>query len=220
MNKTALGVLALAGALLVQLASAGPGTAAERPATKKAERPVITKTVVKGEGLVAEFDRTDGCIQTSVSVFGSVFTVRGSTALDKLGVVSVTQVDTCTDTTLINGFGETLDSVVPKALAGGHLRMSMEFTNFADPDNPVVSPMTVNLSFRGTTRATTTSARAISFSEGIRFVSSEDAKSRAASATGTVTLGAHHVVSRDRSSISATIASVVSKEKTVARPGK
>ena len=92
MKKTALGALALAGTLFVQLAGAGPSTAAERSVVRKAERPVITKTVVRGEGLVAEFVRTDGCIQTNVSVFGSVFTVRGSITQDKLGVVSVTQV--------------------------------------------------------------------------------------------------------------------------------
>ncbi|WP_104137668.1 hypothetical protein [Arthrobacter sp. ZGTC131] len=222
MERTALGVLALAGTLFVQLAGAGPSTAAERPLIKKAERPVITKTIVRGEGVTAEFDHTDGCIQTNVSVFGSVFTVPGSTTPDKLGFVSVTQVNTCTLTTLINGFGEasTLDLVVPNGLAGGRLRMSLEFTDYADPVNPAVSPMTADVSFRATARATTTFAKSVSFSGGIRFVSSEGAKSRASSATGTVTLGAQKVVSRDTSSISATIASVVSKEKTVARPVK
>lgn len=214
MKKTALGVLALAGTLFVQLASAGPSTAAEPR--------VITKTVMRGEGLTAEFDRTDGCIQTRVSVWGSVFTVRGSTTPDKLGVVSVTQVNTCTLTTLINGFGETttLNLVAPNALGRGHLRMSMEFTNFADPVNPVVSPMTANVSFRATAQATTTFAQSKSLSEGIRFVSSAGTKSRAASVTGTVTLGAQKVVSPNTSSYFATIASVVSKEKTVARPVK
>lgn len=214
MKKAALGVLALAGTLFVHLAGAGPSTAAERPD--------ITKTVTRGEGLTAEFDRTDGCIQTRVSVFGSVFTVRGSAPPDKLGFVSVTQVNTCTSTTLINGFGETssLNLVVPDTLAKGHLRMSMEFTNFADPDNPVVSPMTANVSFRATAQATKTFAKSKSFADGIRLVSSAGTKSRAVSATGTVTLGAQKVVSRDASSISATIGSVVSKEKTTARPVK
>ena len=98
--------------------------------------------------------------------------------------------------------------------------MSMEFTNYADPDNPVVSPMTADMSFRATAKAVTTFEKSKSFSEGIRFVSSEGTKSRAASATGTVTLGVQKVVPRGISSISATIASVVSKEKTVARPVK
>lgn len=214
MKKTALGVLALAGALFVQLAGAGPSTAAEQR--------VITKTVMRGEGLTAEFDRTDGCIQTRVSVWGSAFTVRGSTTSDKLGVVSVTQTNTCTRTTLINGFGETtaLNLVAPNALGRGQLRMSMEFTNFADPVNPVVSPMTANVSFRATAQATTTFAQSKSFSEGIRFVSSAGTKSRAVSATGTVTLGAQRVVSPDISSYFATIGSVISKEKTVTRPVK
>jgi hypothetical protein len=209
MKKTALGGLALAGTLFVQLAGAGPSTAAERP--------VVTKTVTRGEGLTAEFDRTDGCIQTTVSVFGSVFTSRGSTARDKLGFVSVTQVDICTGTTLINGFGETtstLNLAVPNELARGHLRMSMEFTNFADPDNPVVSPMTADVSFRATAKATTTFAMSRFPSEGIRLVSSQGTKSRPVSATGTVTLGAQKVVSRGMSSFSATIGSVVTKEKT------
>jgi hypothetical protein len=58
MKKTALGVLALAGTLFVQLAVAGPSTAAER---------VTTKTEMRGEGVTAEFVRTDGCIQTYVT---------------------------------------------------------------------------------------------------------------------------------------------------------
>jgi hypothetical protein len=215
LNKTALGVLALAGTLFIQLTGAGPSTAAERPVT--------TKTVTRGEGLTAEFEQTNGCIQTRVSVFGSVFTVNGSNTRDTLGVVSVTQVNTCTYTTLINGFGEasTLKLDVSKELARGRLRMSMDFTNFADPVNPVVSRMNADVSFRATAQAITTFAKSTSASEGIRFVSSlAGTKSRAISATGTVTLGAQKVVSRDLSSFSGTIGSMVSKERTTARPVK
>jgi hypothetical protein len=220
MKKTALGVLALAGTLVVQLAGAGPSTAVERPATTK--RPVTTKTVTRGEGIAAEFDRTEGCIQTTVSMFGSVFTVRGTTTPDKLGFVSVTQVNTCTLTTLIDGSGEasTLNLAVPNGLSRGSLRMSLEFTNFADADNPVISPMTADVSFRATARATSTSEKSKSFSEGVRFVSSTGTKSRPVSVIGTITLGAQNVVSPDISSISATVGSVVTKEKTVARPVK
>jgi hypothetical protein len=212
MKRTALGVLALAGTLVIQLASAVPSTAAERR--------VITKTVVKGQAVTAEFDHTDGCIQTRVSVFGSALTVRGSNAPEKLGFVSVTQVDTCTDTTLINGSGETsaLNLSVPNALARGQLRMSIEFTNYADPANPVVSPMTADLSFRATARATSTFTKSKYFSEGIRFVSSTDVKNRAGSATGTVTLGAQKVVSPDTPAYYATMGVAISKDKTVARP--
>lgn len=204
MKKTAIGVLALAGSLFVQLTGAGPSTAAERP--------VITKTVMTGQRMTAEFERTDGCIQTRVFVFGSV-------SLEKLGVVTVTQVNTCTLTTLINGFGETstLDLVVPNTLRKGHLKMSMEFTNYADHDNPVVSPMTADVSFRATAKATTTSTKSKSFSEGTLVVSSARTKSRTASATGTVTLGTQKVVSPDISSYFAAIASAVNKEKTIAR---
>ncbi|MFC9333871.1 hypothetical protein [Arthrobacter sp. NPDC057009] len=211
MKKTALGVLALAGTLCVQLATAAPSTASERPVT--------TKTVTKGEGLTAEFDRTDGCIQTRVSMFGSVFTVRGSAASEKLGVVSVTQTDICTLTTLTNGFAETdtLDLRVRDALARGHLKMSMEFTDFADPDNPAVLPMTVNVSFRATAPATTTSAKSTSMSAGMRFVSSRGTKSRPVAVKGTVTLGVQKVVAPDIPSYFATIGSVITKEKTVTR---
>jgi hypothetical protein len=211
MKKTALGALALAGTLVVQFAGAGPSTAAERR--------VITKTVVRGEVLTAEFDHTDGCIQTRVSVFGGALTVRGSTTPDKIGFVAVTQVNTCTQTTLIDGDGETstLNLVVPNGLARGQLRMSMEFTNFADPANPVVSPMTADLSFRATARATKTFAKTKFLSEGIRFVSSTETKSRAGSATGTVTLGAQRVVSPDIPAYHATIAWADSKEKSTTR---
>ena len=175
MKRTALGVLALAGTLALQFAGAGPSTAAERR--------VITKTVVRGEVLTAEFDHTDGCIQTRVSVFGGVITVRGSTTPEKVGFVAVTQVNTCTQTTLIDGDGETSD-----------------------------------LSFRATDRATKTFEKTKFVSEGIRFVSSAETKSRAGSATGTVTLGAQSVVSPAIPASDAMLAWANSKEKSVARP--
>lgn len=211
MNKTALGVLALAGSLALQIASAGPSTAAERH--------VIAKTVVRGEVLTAEFDHTDGCIQTTVSVFGGALTVRGSTTPEKVGFVAVTQVNTCTQTTLINGDGETsaLNLVVPNGLAKGQLKMSLEFTNYADPANPVVSPMTADVSFRATDRAIKTFAKTRFVSEGIRFVSSAETKSRAGTATGTVTIGAQSLVSPAIPASEAMLAWANSKEKSVAR---
>jgi hypothetical protein len=214
MKKTALGALALAGTLFVQLAGAAPSTAAERSVT--------TKTVTKGEGMTSEFERTDGCIHTRISVFGSVFTVTGSTTPDKVGFVSVTQEDTCTGTTLINGFGDadTLNLAVPNGLSKGRLRMSMEFTNYADPENPVVSPMTADVSFRATSSATTTFTESKSRFEGVRFVASQGTRSRPATVAGTVTLGAQKILTPNTLSYSATIASVVSKEKTVNRPVK
>jgi hypothetical protein len=213
MKKTALGVLALAGTLVVQLAGAGPSTASDR---------VTSKTEMRGEGVTAEFVRTDGCIQTNVSVFGSVFTARGSTPPEKLGFVSVTQVNTCTAVTLIDGSGDTttLNLAVPNGLSNGRLRMSMEFTNYADAENPVVSQVTADVSFKATAQATKTFEASKSRSEGIRFESSEATKSRPVSAAGTVTLGAQTVLSPDTSSISGKAGSVRSKEKTVARPVK
>jgi hypothetical protein len=214
MKKTALGVLALAGTLFVQLAGAGPSTASES---------VTTKTEMRGEGVTAEFVRTDGCIQTYVSVFGSVFTARGSAAPEKLGIVSVTQVNTCTAVTLIDGSGDTTTSLnlaVPNGLSNGRLRMSMEFTNYADAENPVVSQVTADVSFRATAQATRTSEKSKSRSEGVRFVSSEKTKARPVSAAGTLTVGAQKVLSPDTSSISGMAGSVRSKEKTVARPVK
>ncbi|MBT2549640.1 hypothetical protein [Arthrobacter sp. ISL-65] len=213
MKKTALGVLALAGTLFVQLAGAGPSTAAER---------VSTKTEMRGAGVTAEFVRTDGCIQTNVSVFGSVFTARGATPPEKLGFVSVTQVNTCTLVTLIDGSGDTttLNLSVPNGLSKGRLTMSMEFTNYADAENPVVSAITADVSFRATAHATKTFEESKSRSEGIRFESSEGTKSRPVSAAGTVTLGTQEVLSPNTSSLSGTAGSVRSKEKTVTRPAK
>jgi hypothetical protein len=211
MRKTALGILALAGTLVIQLAGAGPSTASDR---------VTTKTEMRGEGVTAEFVRTEGCIQTNVSVFGSVFTARGATPPEKVGFVSVTQVNTCTLVTLIDGFGDatTLNLALPNGLSKGRLRMSMEFTNYADAENPVVSPLTADVSFRATAQATKTSEKSKSRSDGIRFESSEKTKARAVSAAGTVTLGAQKVLSPDNSSISGTAGTVRSKEKTVTRP--
>ncbi|PNH85171.1 hypothetical protein [Arthrobacter sp. AFG20] len=213
MKKTALGVLALAGTLVVQLAGAGPSTAADR---------LTTKTDMRGEGVTAEFVRTEGCIQTNVSVFGSVFTARGATPPEKVGFVSVTQVNTCTLATLIDGSGDatTLNLAVPNGLSNGRLRMSMEFTNYADSENPVVSAMTADLSFKATAQAAKTSEKSKSRSEDVRFESSEKTKARPVSAAGTVTLGDQKVLSPDTSSISGTAGSVLSKEKTVTRPVK
>ncbi|WP_395398675.1 hypothetical protein ACHMXB_12500 [Arthrobacter sp. UC242_113] len=213
MRKTALGVLALAGTLVVQLAGAGPSTAGDR---------VTTKTEMRGEGVTAEFVRTDGCIQTNVSVFGSVFTARGSAPPEKVGFVSVTQVNTCTLVTLIDGFGDaaTLNLALPNGLSNGRLRMSMEFTNYADAGNPVVSPLTADVSFKATANATKTFEESKSRSDGIRFESSEKTKARPVSVAGTVTIGDQKVLSPDTSSISGTAGSVRSKEKTVNRPVK
>lgn len=94
----------------------------------------------------------------------------------------------------------------------------MEFTNFADPDNPTVSPITADVSFKATTQPITTSTKSKFRSEDVRFVSSQFTKKRSASVGGTVTLGAQKILSPDIASFSATIGSVVSKEKTVARP--
>ncbi|RAM38592.1 hypothetical protein [Arthrobacter globiformis] len=213
MKKTALGVLALAGTLVVQLAGAGPSTAGDR---------VTTKTEMRGEGVTAEFVRTDGCIQTNVSVFGSVFTARGSAPPEKVGYVSVIKINTCTAVTLIDGFGDatTLNLALPNGLSKGRLRMSMEFTNYADAENPVVSQVTADVSFRATAQAVKTSEKSKSLSEGVRFVSSEKTKARPVSAAGTVTLGTEKVLSPDTASISGTAGSVLSKEKTVTRPVK
>jgi hypothetical protein len=214
MRKRALGVLALAGTLVVQLAGAGPSTASDR---------LTTKTEIRGEGVTAEFVRTEGCIQTNVSVFGSVFTARGSAPPEKLGFVSVTQVNTCTAVTLINGSGETttaLNLAVPGGLSNGRLRMSMEFTDYADAENPVVSQVTADVSFRATAKTTKTSEKSRSRSEGVRFESSEKTKARTVSAAGTVTLGAQEILSPDMSSVSGTAGSVRSREKTVTRPVK
>ena len=213
MRKTALGVLALAGTLVVQLAGAGPSTAGDR---------VTTKTELRGEGVTAEFVRTEGCIQTNVSVFGSVFTARGATPPEKLGFVSVTQVNTCTLVTLINGSGDTtaLNLAVPNGLSNGRLRMSMEFTDYADAENPVVSHVTADVSFKATAHATKTFEESKFRSDGIRFASSEKTRARPVSAAGTVTLGDQEVLSPATSSLSGTVGSVRSKEKTVTRPVK
>lgn len=214
MKRTALGVLALAGTLVVQLASAGAGAAAV------SSKSVTTKTAVRGEALTAEFDLTDGCIRTRVSVFGGALTVLGSTAPEKDGFVSVLQENTCTLTTLIDGDGETntITLAVPNGLSKGQLKFSMEFTNYAGPGNPTVSPMTVDLSFKATAPAAKTSAKFKSSGEGVRFVASTETKSRTGSATGTVTLGAQKLVSPATAAYTARVAWADSKEKTKTRP--
>jgi hypothetical protein len=210
-KKKALGLLALTGTLLVQaLASAGPSTATE---------PVVTKTFMKGEGLLADFDRTDGCIQTKVTVFSNVSKIRGATALDQIAFVGISQFDLCTLTTLVDGFGQTdsPDQIITKDLSSGKLRMSMTFNNFV---NGTTAPVTVNVSFRATAKVVTTFKRDAFESDGVRFVSAARTASRTATATGTVTLGSQNVVAPDISSINGSIDSAVNKTKTIDRPVK
>jgi hypothetical protein len=69
-----------------------------------------------------------------------------------------------------------------------------------------------------TATVTTTFVRDVFDFEGIRIISSAGTKSRAAVATGTVTLGTERVVAPDNSSFHATIDSAVSKEKALDRP--
>lgn len=210
MKKKALAVLTMTGILLVQaLASAGPSAAAD-------ER-VITKTVLRGEGVSATFDRTDGCIHTLVGVFGNVFTATGATAQDNVANVVIAQIDDCQGKFLVEGIGEasTFDQVVKNDLSTATLKMAVNFRNFA---NGTVVPVTVNMSFRATAKATTTFVRDVSVSEGVRLVTSAGTKSRTGLATGTVTFGAQSVVSPDASSVTAQIDSAVTKEKTKDRP--
>lgn len=211
MKKKALGVLALTGTLIVQaLVSAGPSAAAE---------PVVTKTFMRGEGVTAEFHRTDGCIETRIGVFGNVSKVRGAVAPDKLGFVGVTQFDICQHEFLVDGFGQTdtIDQVVKNDLSGGTLRMTLNISNFTAG---TVSPMAVNLSFKATSKATTTSVKEVFESNGVRFVSAASTAGRTASATGTIALGADKLVGPGISSASASIDSAVNKEKTIDRPVK
>ena len=94
----------------------------------------------------------------------------------------------------------------------------MEFTDYADAENPVVSHVTADVSFKATAHATKTFEESKFRSDGTRFVSSEGTRSRPVSVAGTVTLGAQNILSPDTTSISGTVGSVRSKEKTVTRP--
>jgi hypothetical protein len=124
--------------------------------------------------------------------------------------------------TLIDGSGDTTTSLnlaVPNGLSNGRLRMSMEFTNYADAENPVVSQVMADVSFKATAQATKTFEASKSRSEGIRFESSERYQEPGPSLQScTVTLGAQMVLSPDTSSISGMAGSVRSKEKTVSSP--
>ena len=210
MKKKALGVLVLTGAFLGQaLAAGGPVSAAEPP--------VLTTTVIRGEGMFSDFERRDGCIHTLVSVFSNINVTKGSTLSDTVAFVGISQANTCALTTTIDGFGQPSDfvQVVKPGLTGGTLKFSVDFNNFAQG---TVVPVTVDLSFAATAKATTTHANSILVEDGLRLLSWAGTKSRLGQATGTVTFGEELVVAPDKPSVGASIDSSVNQDKTIAQP--
>jgi hypothetical protein len=209
-KKQALGVVVLTGAFLGQALAAGGSVSA-------AEQPVVTTTVIRGEGMFVDFERRDGCIHTLVSVFSNINVTKGSADPDTIAFVGISQANTCTLTTTIDGFGQPSDfaQMVKPGLTGGTLKFSVDFNNFAQG---TVVPVTVDLSFAATSKATTTHASHMLVEDGLRLLTLAGTKSRLGQATGTVTFGKERVVAPDKSSVGASIDSSVNEDKTIARP--
>jgi hypothetical protein len=155
----------------------------------------------------------------AVGLFSNVSTVKGATAPDNIAFVGISQFDKCTLTTLIDGFGQTakFDQVVKNNLSNGTMKISLDFSDFS---NARVVPVTVDVSFKATAKATRTKLRDEFESEGVLFKSSIRAESRAAVATGTITFGTETLIAPGVSSVLASIDGAITKEKTQARPEK
>jgi hypothetical protein len=211
MKTRSFGIVALTSTLSIQaLAGAGPVSAAPV---------IVTKTIEQAEGVVADFDRIDGCIQTRVGILGNSSTTKGATASEEVGLVAISQFDNCQRKSLIDGFGETstITQTVKSDLSGATLRMTLTFNNFA---TGTTLPVTVDVAFRATAKKSTTHVRDVFESEGVRFASSVATAVRTVTASGTVTLGTENVVAPGDSSVLGSIGKATSKSKTFDRTGK
>lgn len=206
--RTSLIALAAAGLVVTQaLVSAGPGTAAP---------PLVSKTNMKGEAVLANFNVEDGCHRTQVSVFGNISRIKGSTANDQLAAVAFLKVDTCEQITLLEGFGTTsiLALDVKRNLSQAAFQTTLTATNFVDGRT---FPVVVDLDFAATTKAVKTNTRDRFESENVVFKTSSKSSVRSATASGSLLLDSEEVLARGETSLEASISSGTERTVTIER---
>lgn len=157
-----------------------------------------------GQAAIAQFVVNEECKRTRVEIFSNVSTVLGSSSTDEIALVAVSILNTCTNLSVVEGFGQTLDIdlTVDKSLTNAALKMTLPFTNLVNATSTTVA---VDLRFAATVGPTTTVARDRFVSEGIVFKSMAMTTVRQAEATGTVVMGSEEIVGAGDVSASASI---------------
>jgi hypothetical protein len=196
--------LAAAGMVVTQaFVSAGPGTAGP---------PLVSRTAMKGESVLASFSVVDGCQTTQVGVFGNVSRIKGATANDQLASVAFLQFDTCEGVILLEGFGSTstLALDVKPNLSRAALEATVTATNFIDGRT---FPAVLDLDFAATGKAEKTNTRDKFEFENIVFKTSSNSSERSATASGSLVLDGQEILARGETSFDGFIGS--GKERTV-----
>lgn len=205
MNKKSLGALAATAIILSQaLMSAAPSTAAA---------PVITNTTTTTRNAFAAFSHTDGCIRTDI------FVDSGQVLDDAIsgGIAIIQQFDTCAGQVLIDistsngrpgGGTAGVGLVVQKSLSGATLRMFSVAENFV---TGISVPVTVDVSFEATAKASRSTSRNVFLDQGRRITSTTVTETRLAVATATVTVGTEVVLDPSTSSTTGGIPALITE---------
>lgn len=206
MKKTT-GALALITLILSQaLVAAVASTAATR----------VTTTTTFGRAVSTEIIHEEGCLRTRFELFANINAVKGSSVADNFGIVAVSRVNTCTNLSEIEGFGQTTDFklIVDKDLSTATMRISLPVSNIL---NGTSAPLSAELRIKASAATVKTVEREEVLAGNVLVKSKFAVSARDAVATGTVILGSEVIVGPDDASRVASIfrAKVVEKTKAV-----
>lgn len=153
----------------------------------------VDRIQVSAESAIAQFVVIEECKRTRVEIFSNVSTELGSRSTDEIGLVAVSILNTCTNLSVVEGFGQTLDIdlAVDKSLANASLKMSLPLTNIL---NATTTTLTLDLRLAATSAPVTTVGRDRFVSEGTVFTFMAATTTRQAEATGSIVMGSEEIV--------------------------
>lgn len=174
MRTKTLGALALAGTMIGLVAGAGPSSAA--PAE-------VTKSAVSGDGVIASFRQSSGCIVARATVLAQV-----NDTGENIATMTASVVDTCAQETLLQGFGASpaVDLETAPNLSSANLATAINFNNFVDGS---VTSVPIVISFDAIGSQVTTPTVDIFKAEGALFQALSLSKAKPADAVGTFSIG-------------------------------
>jgi hypothetical protein len=153
----------------------------------------------KGQQAIAQFFRTNGCIETDVFVLGSKGLFRGakgSPTRETNAVVEVFKGVFCTGTVISDAFGTAVipDSAftIDSKLSSAHLNASVRVTDFVSSASYFVH---VNMTWTGTGSTSTSKSHFQDKFGGFTFMENFHGTTRDANTTGAVTRGTTTLIS-------------------------
>lgn len=165
----------------------------------------VTRNQLSHEAAIATFVVIEECKRTRVEIFSNASTELGSRTADEIGIVAVSILNTCTNLSTVEGFGQTsdIDLRVDSSLAKAELKISLPLSNILDGTS---TPLIMNLHLAATGAPTTTVGRDTFVSDdGTVFTAMALTTTRQAKASGTVVLGSEEIVGAGDVSTSASI---------------